>query len=74
MNKAVPLSTIIDADVKKAAIEYCRQRGFKLRYFIEKALLEQIEDAIDVEAYYKRSGEDTISFEEVIALRKKKRK
>jgi len=74
MGKTAPLSTVIDADVKKAVAEYCRRRGLKLRYFIEQALVEQIEDAIDLEAWHERRDEDLIGLEDILASRKKKKR
>lgn len=72
MNKTAPLSTIIDAEVKRAVTEYCRRRGLKLRYFIEQALVEQIEDAIDLDAYHERRDEELVDFEEILDSRDKK--
>ena len=72
MAKEAVLSTIIDADVKEAAAEFCKVHGLKLRYLIERALREQLEDAIDLEAYQARRKEDTIPFHKVLSGRKKK--
>ena len=47
MSETVTLSTIIDARVKKAVTEFCKRRGVKMRYLIEQALVEQMEDEID---------------------------
>lgn len=73
MSETATLSTIIDARVKEAITLYCKERGIKLRYLIEQALVEQIEDEIDLEAYRNRRSEKTVSFEDVLA-RSKKRK
>ena len=62
----VPLSTIIDADDKRAATAYCKRHGLKLRYLVERALIEQLEDEIDLEAYHQRQNEETYSLEEVL--------
>lgn len=72
MRSATALSTIIDARVKAATVAFCKRRGLKLRYLVEQALLEQLEDAIDVEAYYRRRGEDAIPLERILHGRKKK--
>ncbi|MBI2340186.1 MAG: hypothetical protein HYU99_07480 [Deltaproteobacteria bacterium] len=71
MERTSTLSTIISAEVKKAAIQLCKKRGFKLRYLIEQALVEQLEDEIDLEAYYSRRNEETIPLEQILAGRKR---
>ena len=69
------LSTIIDSRVKDAITELCRRRGIKMRYLIEKALIEQLEDEIDMEAFETRRSEETFSLEEILSgLEKKKRR
>lgn len=74
MSETATLSTIIDARVKDAITAFCKKRGIKLRYLIEQALVEQLEDEIDLEAYRTRRNEETVSFEKVLAgLNKKKR-
>jgi len=72
MKSVVALSTLIDARVKKAALEFCRRRGLKLRYLVEQALIEQIEDEIDLEAYRRRKDEDTVPLEQILAKRAKR--
>ena len=69
------LSTILDSRVKDAITELCRRRGIKMRYLIEKALIEQLEDEIDMEAFETRRSEETFSLEEILSgLEKKKRR
>lgn len=69
------LSTVIDSRVKDAVTELCRRRGIKMRYLIEKALVEQLEDEIDLETYEARRNEETYSLEEILSgLAKKKRR
>jgi hypothetical protein len=63
------LSTVIDARVKRALSNYCRRKGLKVRYVVEEALIEQLEDEIDREAYYARKDEDLYSLEDVLADR-----
>ena len=67
MNETATLSTIIDARVKEALVSFCKRRGIKLRYLIEQALVEQLEDEIDLEAYHARRNEETVPLEEVLA-------
>lgn len=73
MSETATLSTIIDARVKDAVTEFCKRRGIKMRFLIEQALIEQLEDEVDLEAYQKRRNEETFTLEEVLAgLRKTK--
>ena len=71
MNTESTLSTIIDTKVKDAATEFCKRRGMKLRHLVEMALIEQIEDEIDLEAYHQRKNEETVSLEDILRGRKK---
>ena len=68
--KTATLSTIIDSRVKTALSRYCRRKGLKLRYVVEEALIEQLEDEIDREAYHARKDEELFSLEEVLTDRK----
>ncbi len=71
MEQTATLSTVINARVKEAVTEFCKRRGMKLRHLVEMALLEQIEDEIDLEAYHQRKEEDTVSLEDILKGRKK---
>ncbi|HMT07456.1 MAG TPA: DUF6290 family protein [Pyrinomonadaceae bacterium] len=73
MNETATLSTIIDARVKDAITLYCKERGIKLRHLIEQALVEQIEDEIDLEAYHERRNEERVSLEEVLSKSNKRK-
>jgi len=73
MSETATLSTIIDARVKDAITKFCKRRGIKLRYLVEQALIEQLEDEIDLEAYQARRDEETFSLEEILkGLNKRK--
>lgn len=67
MNETATLSTVIDAKVKDAITSFCKRRGIKLRYLIEQALIEQLEDEIDLEAYRDRRNEETVPLETILA-------
>lgn len=67
MSETAVLSTIIDVRVKDAVTEFCKRRGIKVRYLVEQALIEQLEDEIDLETYRNRRDEETFSLEEVLA-------
>lgn len=62
----VTLSTIIDSKVKRATTQYCRKKGLKMRYVVEQALIELLEDEIDLAAYQERRREDTIPLEKIL--------
>ena len=66
MKQTAVLSTVIDAQVKKALTHFCRRRGLKVRHVVEEAILEQLEDEIDLVAYHARREEDTIPLEDVL--------
>ena len=70
--KETTLSTIVSVPVKDAVTRFCRQRGLKLRHFIEEALIEQLEDEIDLEAYKQRRQEQTVSLETILSERRRK--
>ena len=74
MNETTTLSTVIDAQVKDALVKLCKRKGIKLRYLIEQAIIEQLEDEIDLEAYRQRRGEETVSLEELLAKSRKGRR
>lgn len=75
MEKTATLSTVISSEVKRAAILHCKKRGLKLRYLVEMALIEQLEDEIDLDAYRRRQNEEYYSLDQVLTsstTRKKK--
>lgn len=67
MIKTANLSTIIDLNIKKAITAFCKKRGLKIRYLIEKALVEYLEDEIDLEAYNLRKNEETVPLEKILS-------
>ena len=73
MAKEATLSTVIDGDVKEAVTRFCQEHGLKLRYLIERALVELLEDAVDMEAYQARRSEPTLSLDRILSSRKKKK-
>lgn len=70
MGETATLSTIIDADVKRALTAYCERTGLKIRAVIERAIVEQLEDEIDLQAYRDRVDEPTVSLEDLLAGKK----
>lgn len=73
MNRTAPLSTVIDANVKRAVTHFCKRRGLKLQYLVEQALVEQLEDEIDLEAYHARRDEETVALGKILSERRKRR-
>lgn len=67
MAKTATLSAITDAPVKDAVTAFCRRRGIKVGNVREKALIERLEDEIDLEAYRERRNEETFTLEEVLS-------
>ncbi len=66
------LSTVISTEIKDAITEYCKKKGMKLRYLIENALIEQIEDEMDLQSFKERRNEELFSLDNVIKAAKKK--
>lgn len=73
MSQTTTFSTVIDSQVKQAITRFCKKRGLKLRYVVEQALVECLEDEIDLEAYHSRLNEETVPLEDILAGRKKGR-
>lgn len=61
MEKSVTLSTSLNKEIKEALTAFCKKKGLKIQHFVEKAIVEQLEDEIDLEAYYQRRDEETVS-------------
>lgn len=61
MSKLVTLSTNLDIQIKEALIKLCKKKGLKIQHFIESAIIEKLEDEVDLEAYQKRKNEETVS-------------
>ncbi len=74
MAKQATLSTIIDADLKRAVSQVAKSRGMKLCALIEYALREQLEDFLDGSVYEQRLNEETVAVKEVATYLAKLRK
>ena len=61
-SKPATLSTLIDPAVKAALSKHCKKKGLKIRYLIESAIVEQLEDEADLEAYRARKDEPRVAF------------
>ena len=71
MTRQATLSTNIDADLKKALTLFCKKKGLKIQSVVECAIRDQLEDEIDLAAYFDRKDEEEVSLE--IALKKMNR-
>ncbi len=64
--KATPLSTQIPVDLKKMLQAFCDRKGLKIKNFIEQAIVDKLEDEIDIEAYESRKSEENIPLEKIL--------
>lgn len=60
MRENVSLSTTLSKQTKKLLDSYCKERGIKISFFIEAAILEKLEDEMDVVIARERSGEERV--------------
>ena len=66
MSKTATLSTNIDAELKKALSQYCKKNGLKIQSVIEQAIIDQLEDEIDLSFYQDRKDEEEVSLKDVL--------
>jgi hypothetical protein len=71
MPRAATLSTNIDPAVKRALALYSKQRGLKIQFVVERAIVELIEDESDLAAWRQRRDESTVAWTEVLKAHKK---
>lgn len=69
-----PFSTVIDVSIKKATTNFCKTNGIKLQHFVENALLDQLEDAQDLQSYILRKNEETVSYAQALKTLRSKKK
>lgn len=62
----IPFSTTIHPELKKAANLFCKKRGLKLQHLVEEALLDYLEDEMDLEACRERMNEESIPLESLL--------
>ena len=58
----VNFSTTLSRDVKELLEIFCKKRGIKMNHFVEKAIVEALEDEMDTEIIEKRELEDTVEW------------
>lgn len=56
----VSFSTTLSASTKKLLERYCKQRGLKMGHLVDEAILEKLEDAMDLELIAGREREELI--------------
>ena len=47
----------VDLKTKEALTAFCKKRGLKIQHFVEKAIIEQLEDEIDLEKKSKKKAQ-----------------
>ena len=62
----VQLATRINRRIKTAVEKVCKARGFKIKHFVEEALLDKLEELEDIEDIMKIRSEPTRPIEDVI--------
>jgi len=63
--RLVNISTQISDKAKKALSLFCKKRGIKINRFVEDAIIEKLEDEIDLAEFELRKNEERISFEDI---------
>lgn len=65
-NHEVDLTIKIDSELKNALMLFCRKKGMSIDHLIEDALIEKLEDEIDIQFFDRRSEEGVVPFEAII--------
>ena len=60
--KAVSFSTTLTEPTKALLERFCHQRGMRMNHFVERAILEALEDEMDREIIDARELEDTVEW------------
>lgn len=63
---SLQLATRIDNKVKKAVSAACRQMGVKMKHFVEEALLDKLEEYLDLKEVARLRKEAVRPLEDVI--------
>ena len=62
----VQISARIDPSLKNAIEEYCRTRGVVMNHFVQEALLDRLEELVDIEDLKNIRHEPTRPLQEVL--------
>jgi len=71
MQKNVTFTMKVDKDVRDLMKDFCRSRGFLMKSFIEKAILDEIEreelkeDLLSIQNYERNEKDNTIELKNV---------
>ena len=71
MAREATLSTAIDPTVKRALALYSKKHGLKMRFVVEQAIVDLIEDESDLAVWSQRRGEPTVAWAEVLKAHRK---
>jgi hypothetical protein len=66
MPREATLSTAIDPAVKRALALYSKKNGLKIRFVVERAIVELIEDEADLAVWRQRRDEPTVAWADVL--------
>ncbi len=58
----VSFSTTLSKPTKELLDRYCRKRGLRINHFVERAILELLEDEMDRELIEERELEETVEW------------
>jgi hypothetical protein len=71
MAREATLSTAIDPAVKSALALYSKKHGLKMRFVVERAIVELIEDESDLAVWRRRRDEPAVPWAEVLKAHRK---
>ncbi len=71
MARDATLSTAIDPVVKRALALYSKKHGLKLRFVVERAIVELIEDESDLAVWRRRRDEPIVTWADVMKAHRK---
>jgi hypothetical protein len=60
------LAVVLPMDLKKAVSNHCKEHGLKMKKFVEEALIEKLENTMDIASIAARENEETIPLSEVL--------
>ena len=66
MARQATLSTAIDPAVKRALALYAKKHGLKMRFVVQRAIVELIEDESDLAVWRQRRDEPVVLWAEVL--------
>lgn len=65
MKKAqIAFSTTLSPATKNVLERFCKQRGIRQNHFVEQAILEKLEDEMDMEIINQREFEDLVKWKD----------